>query len=191
MKNILFLLGIVMLFFSCGASHKATLEELKGTRSNYQMSYDAMRRGTVLSLDDNGKIESILSEVQPDAAIATTTELTTKLAGNLSKEKSVSIDQMTKITETLSKLGERTAQVNMLRDALYRLEEHCINFKNECKGDVYWKSFNSVVEAITDIQKGTVETAEKEVEKANIELKKIQELKTLSPEEKTIYYNVK
>ncbi|MCJ8152434.1 hypothetical protein MKJ01_01500 [Chryseobacterium sp. SSA4.19] len=191
MKNLLFLLIMSMAIFSCGTSHKATLEELKSTRSNYQMSYDAMRRGTVLSLDENGKIESILSEVQPDAAIATTTEITSKLAGNLSQHKNISIDQMTKIAETLSKLGERTAQVNMLRDALYRLEEHCINFKNECKGEVYWNSFNNVVQAITAIQKGVVETAEKEVEKASVELKKIQEFKTLPPEEKAMYYNVK
>ena len=65
------------------------------------------------------------------------------------------------------------------------------NFKNECKGDEYWQSFNSVVKAITDIQKSTVETAEKEVEKANVQFKTIKEIKTLSPEEKAIYYNLK
>lgn len=190
MKNLFLLLGILVLLASCGASHKATLEKLENT--NYQMSYDAMRRGTVLSINKQGEISNILSEVQPDAAIANATEVTSKLAGSLSEKENVSIEQMTKITETLSKLGERTAQVNMLRDALYRLEEHCVNFKAECIGQSsYWNSFDKVIRAITNIQEANSKAAENEAIKSENELKTIQEFKTLSDEEKAIYYNKK
>lgn len=191
MKKLLFLPAILILLTSCGAFHKATLEELKNTSSNYQMSYDAMRRGTVLSINKDGEISKILSEVQPDAAIAKTTDITSKLAGKISDAESVSVEQMTKITETLSKLGERTAQVNMLRDALYRLEEHCVNFKAECSGERYWNSFDKVVVAITKVQDDVVKAAEKEAVKSENELKAIQEFKTLSDEEKAIYYQKK
>lgn len=150
MKSAIFLFGIAIILIAC-KTHSATLEELKD--KNYQMSYDAMRRGAVLSINKEGKIVRILSEVQPDAAIATTREITTKLMANLQKGNSVTGENMTKITETLSKLGERTAPVNMLRDALYRMEEHCINFPEHCPKELYWKSFDSVVTSVTRLQK--------------------------------------
>lgn len=94
--------------------------------------------------------------VQPDAAIATTTDITSKLMGKLSSGDSVSAEQMTKITESLSKLGERTAPVNMLRDALYRLEEHCT-------AELYLKSFNNIVNNITELQGKISETAKEKL----------------------------
>lgn len=182
MKNSFLVIGTALLLTSCGASHKATLEELKNTTSNYQMSYDAMRRGSILSIGENGKIEKILSEVQPDAAIATTTDITSKLMGKLSSGDSVSAEQMTKITESLSKLGERTAPVNMLRDALYRLEEHCINFKEHCTEEFYLTSFNNIVNNITKLQEKISETA-----KAEAKVEKAKTFRTLSPEEREKY----
>lgn len=186
MKNLSLLLGVSIILISCGSSHKATLERLENT--NYQMSYDAMRRGTVVSIDKDGNIAKILSEVQPDAAIAKTTDITSKLAGSLANQGDVSVEQMTKITETLSKLGERTSQVNMLRDALYRIEEHCVNFPTQCTSDKYWSSFNQIITAITTMQTERTKTAEKEVEKADIELRKMQNFRNLTPEEKGQYY---
>ncbi|WP_294213213.1 hypothetical protein [uncultured Chryseobacterium sp.] len=194
MKTLCILAVAALLTASCNTTHKATLMELKNKNSNYQMSYDAMRRGAVLNIDSNGNINKILSEVQPDAAIATTTELTSKLAAQIPSGQNVSLEQITRITETLSKLGERTAPVNMLRDALYRLEEHCINFKEQCQGDSYWTSFNTVVSAITNLQKEVSQTVEAEAEKAKAEAgkleqetKKIKEFKTLTPEDKAQY----
>ncbi|MBB4806485.1 hypothetical protein HNP38_001781 [Chryseobacterium defluvii] len=186
MKTTLFLITALLLV-SCGTTHKATLEELKNTSSNYQMSYDAMRRGAILSIDDKGKINKILSEVQPDAAIATTTDITSKLAANLKSGDNISAEQMTKITESLSKLGERTAPVNMLRDALYRLEEHCINFSAHCSGELYWKSFDAVVNSITQLQKDITKTIDAETEKVNAETEKMQKFRELTPEEQTKY----
>lgn len=184
MKTFIYLF-ILSLLASCNTEHQAIVRELKNSSSNYQMSYDAMRRGAVLNIDEKGKINKILSEVQPDAAIASTTDLTNKLAAQMPSGQSVSLEQITKITETLSKLGERTASVNMLRDALYRMEEHCINFESQCKGELYWQSFQVVVEAITALQKAAAKTAESE---ANEEIAKT--LRVLTPEERT-KYNIK
>ncbi len=189
MKNKILIVGTALLLTSCGASHKATLKELKSTSSNYQMSYDAMRRGSILSIDKNGDIDKILSEVQPDAAIATTTDITSKLMGELSSGDSVSAEQMTKITESLSKLGERTAPVNMLRDALYRLEEHCINFKEHCTAELYLNSFNNIVDNITKLQGEISETAKREADKAQAEaqVEKAKTIRVLTPVEREKY----
>lgn len=182
MKTILLIFGMMILANSC-STHKATLEEL-GRNSNYQMSYDAMRRGAILSINDSGKVDKILSEVQPDAAIATTREITTKLMAKLKSGDSVSGENMTKITETLSKLGERTAPVNMLRDALYRMEEHCINFPRHCDKVLYWKSFDTVVASVTSLQKQISEVSRNEAAKAKDEKEIVDKLTSLNEDEK-------
>jgi hypothetical protein len=183
MKNLLLGILLVMVLHSCGA-HNATLDELKTTNSNYQMSYDAMRRGAIISINENGKIDRVLSEVQPDAAIATTREITTKLMAKLKSGDSVSGENMTKITETLSKLGERTAPVNMLRDALYRMEEHCVNFPNHCSNERYWKSFDTVVTSVTSLQKQISEISKNDAEKAKQEKETVEKLTDLNESEK-------
>ena len=181
MKIVFYLLVLVSLM-SCNIRHKATLKELQNKGSNYQMSYDATRRGAVVSLDNNGKIDKILSEVQPDAAIATTTDITSQLAAKLKSGVDVSAEQITKIAETLSKLGERTAPVNMLRDALYRLEEHCINFPDQCKDDKYFNSFNNVVNLIVELQGKISETAA-----SDAKAEEAKTLRILTPEEREKY----
>ncbi|NML57918.1 hypothetical protein [Chryseobacterium cheonjiense] len=181
MKKIFYLL-VILSFLSCNIRHKATLKELQNKGSNYQMSYDATRRGAVISLDANGKISKILSEVQPDAAIATTTDITSKLTGKLKTGDSVSAEQITKIAETLSKLGERTAPVNMLRDALYRLEEHCVNFPEQCNSDNYFNSFDKVVNLIVSLQEKISETAANEAK-----AEQAKTLRVLTPEERKKY----
>lgn len=184
MKQLLYTLGIITVFNSCASQHNMTFNELKSMNSNYQISYDAMRRGSMISINEKGRIDKVLSEVQPDAAIATTREVTTKLMAKLKSGDSVSGENITKITETLSKLGERTAPVNMLRDALYRMEEHCVNFPDHCPKELYWKSFDSVVTSVTRLQQQISETARNEAEKAKQEKATIDKLSDLTQNEK-------
>ncbi|WP_294286199.1 hypothetical protein [uncultured Chryseobacterium sp.] len=184
MKQLLYTLGIITVFNSCASQHNMTFNELKSMNSNYQISYDAMRRGSMISINEKGRIDKVLSEVQPDAAIATTREVTTKLMAKLKSGDSVSGENITKITETLSKLGERTAPVNMLRDALYRMEEHCVNFPDHCHKELYWKSFDSVVTSVTRLQQQISETARNEAEKAKQEKATIDKLSDLTQNEK-------
>ncbi|WP_294301738.1 hypothetical protein [uncultured Chryseobacterium sp.] len=184
MKQLLYTLGIITVFNSCVPQHTMTFKELKSMNSNYQMSYDAMRRGSMISINEKGRIDKVLSEVQPDAAIATTREVTTRLMAKLKSGDSVSGENITKITETLSKLGERTAPVNMLRDALYRMEEHCVNFPDHCPKELYWKSFDSVVTSVTRLQQQISETARNEAEKAKQEKATVDKLSDLTQNEK-------
>jgi hypothetical protein len=173
MKKVILLL-LLFLIASCNV-HKTTLKELKNTKSNYQMSYDALRRGAILSIKSDGTLDKILSEVQPDAAIAQTIGITTNLSAKLASGDDFSAEQITNITESLTTLGERTAAVNILRDALYRLEEHCINFPSNCSSDEYWKRYDIVIKAVTDLQGQLTEQKKADVEKMKAKVSELKE----------------
>lgn len=66
----------------------------------------------------NGKIR-VLAENAPDAAIQSITDISAKVKGI----ESVDVEAAFKTQRTIAQLGKRTAAVNMLRDALYRLNE--------------------------------------------------------------------
>lgn len=170
MRRVLILL-IGIGFIGCN-THKATITELKSKTSNYQMTYDAMRRGTIITIDKDGKVSKMLAEVQPDAAITQTTDFTNKLSAKLKSGDSLTASQIVKITESLTKLGERTAAVNILRDALYRLEEHCINFPVKCEEN-YWPQYNNVVKQIVELQSQFTKQAEQETAKIAEETRKL------------------
>jgi len=183
--KIINLIVLLLIVTSCNM-HKATLKELKHKNANYQMSYDAARRGSILSFDSNGKMK-ILSEVQPDVAITQTTDLTSKLSAKLKSGDSITAEQLTKITENLSVLGERTAAVNMLRDALYRLEEHCINFPEKCSEDNYWQRFDTIVKTVTNLQKEISKQKQEDAKKVKSEKEKLKYFSELSEEDKNKY----
>lgn len=150
MKNIIFHIffgALVLTMFSC-ARHRPIFKNFKSEQGNYSISYDASKRGSIISIDKDGKIDKILAEVQPDVALSNAIDFTSKLK----KGESFDAEQITKITESLTILGERTAAVNILRDALFRLEEHCINFPNHCNDDKYWSKFESILNTIKEIQ---------------------------------------
>ena len=60
-----------------------------------------------------------ISEVQPDVAISSILELSSKLK----KGEEFTAEQTLNISRTVAQLGERTEAVNILRDALHRLSE--------------------------------------------------------------------
>ncbi len=130
---------------SC-AGHRPITQKLDATNGSYHISYDATRRGNFITLE-NGKVITSLAEVQPDVALANAIEITSKLK----QGEKLDAEQMTKITESLTVLGERTAAVNILRDALFRLEEHCLNQKGNC-GKEYWDRFDAILEAVKEMQ---------------------------------------
>lgn len=61
----------------------------------------------------------------------------------------------------------------MLRDALYRMEEHCINFPDHCDKQLYWKSFDSVVTSVTRLQQQISNISKNEANKAKEESDKV------------------
>lgn len=81
--------------------------------------YDANQRGSMLYVDANQKVR-VLAENPPDAAIQSIVGITAKVKG---------IDGVGEVEaafnsqRSIAELGKRTATVNMLRDALYRLNE--------------------------------------------------------------------
>lgn len=79
--------------------------------------YNANRRGSVMYVKD-GKIR-VLAENAPDAAIQSITDISAKVKGI----ESVDVEAAFNTQRTIAQLGKRTAAVNMLRDALYRLNE--------------------------------------------------------------------
>ncbi|WP_420399638.1 hypothetical protein [Flagellimonas sp.] len=81
--------------------------------------YDATKRGSMIYVDGNGNVR-ILAENPPDAAIQSITEISAKVG---SVEGVENIEAALKTQRSIAELGKRTAAVNMMRDALYRLNE--------------------------------------------------------------------
>ena len=82
--------------------------------------YDATRRGSMLYIDKNQRVRT-LSENPPDAAIQSITDITAKIKGL--KGDVGEAEAAFKAQKSIAEMGKRTAAVNMLRDALYRLNE--------------------------------------------------------------------
>ena len=90
----------------------------KGENGTFLWShYDATKRGSVMYVK-NGKIR-VLAENSPDAAFQSMAEIAAKTDVN----GKVNAELAVKTQRTIAELGKRTAAVNMLRDALYRLNE--------------------------------------------------------------------
>lgn len=101
-----------------GKSKKNDKNTIKKDNGTFLWSYyDATKRGSVMYVKD-GKIR-VLAENSPDAAIQSITAITAKanIKGQVDAEFALNTQR------TIAQLGKRTAAVNMLRDALYRLNE--------------------------------------------------------------------
>ncbi len=104
----------------------------KSSKGTFMWShYDATKRGSLMYIDKNERIR-VLAENPPDAAIQSITNITAsadidgKVDAKLAMETSKSI----------AELGKRTAAVNMLRDALYRLNEMYYATKDEKEDNI-------------------------------------------------------
>lgn len=125
MKYIYYLLLIIFIT-SCNASkltqpHKIVSQKLEAG-AFYMLPLDASVKSNLIRTNADGSFR-ILSEAAPDAIVTSIVELTTKLAAKLKSGETFTAEQITKITESTTQLGKRTAAVNILRDALFRLEE--------------------------------------------------------------------
>ncbi|PQJ77938.1 hypothetical protein [Polaribacter porphyrae] len=165
------IIGVLILVSSC-VSRKARVHNLprfEDGSGRYFITFDATRRGSLVTVDKSGKLR-VLSEVAPDAAVTSVINLTSKL--NV-KDK-FEAEQVTKITESLTQLGKRTASVNILRDALYRLEELHISGEKIDSTDIRYLLFKEILATVKEIQLS--EKIEKEVEQLKSELKSIKKM---------------
>lgn len=92
--------------------------------------YDATKRGSMMYLDPQGRVR-VLAENPPDAAIQSITNIT----ANANVDGKVDASLAFSTAQSIAELGKRTAGVNMLRDALYRLNELYYATKDE-KADI-------------------------------------------------------
>lgn len=129
MKNYLIMIFLFSWIGVAWGQKKATLERLqlfKDKSSNkieptlFWAQYDATRRGSMLYVDENQRVR-VLAENPPDAAIESILAITANvkgLKGDVGEAEAAFNSQ-----KSIADLAKRTAAVNMLRDALYRLNE--------------------------------------------------------------------
>lgn len=134
----------------------ATVDRLRineGKGNAFVAAFDASSRASVVSIDKTGKL-TVVAEVPPDVIVSSTVELLGKIsAANKSGE--ITGEAQVRITEAVTQLGRRTAAVNILRDALYRLQEMR---NNTALSEHDEKLFSKVLEAAVSI--ATAETYE-------------------------------
>lgn len=117
--NYYFCLGMIILLSSCSSTSKLSeIKDKDGKVTAHHVSYDASRRGSIIFKGkDNNTI--MLSEPPPDIATKLATDLGAKV--NVTNQVDASLYMST--AKEIASLGKRTASVNMLRDALYKLSE--------------------------------------------------------------------
>ena len=131
------LLLISILITSCGVFEKSasiSTQQLYKNKDKDQgtlfwAQYDASKRGSMVFVDPDNNVR-VLSENPPDVAMQTITELSTKIKGTGEISE---VEAILKTQQSIAELGKRTAAVNMLRDALYRLNEMYYSARDEKK----------------------------------------------------------
>lgn len=146
-NNYLPLTLLIILLSSCSTFRDASFENNKAVGkaglvrvSQYENSnkgtfmwshYDATKRGSLMYIDKNGRIR-ILAENPPDVAIQSITNIT----ANANVDGKVDASLAYETSKSIAELGKRTAGVNMLRDALYRLNEMYYSTKDEKQDNI-------------------------------------------------------
>lgn len=150
-----FVILTILLLTSCG-----TINNLG--EGAHLASYKADKRGSLIVVKDGQA--TMLSEVQPDAIISSVMKFTNKL----DIKGKFTADQAVDITQAVTKLGERTEAVNILRDALYRLAEIQ---NSKCEIDsVTEKIFMKIVESAETIALADKESSAAENAKTQLKL---------------------
>ena len=139
------------------------------------MVYDATRRGSFYFVDYKTKKLKVVSEPPPDVV----TMLSKELNGNANVLDKVNISAKFKAVESIAELGKRTAAVNILRDALYKLAE--IRISNDSIDARTEKLFLEALKVARDITITEAEFAKAESEKAKEE--QFKSLSNMTPEQ--------
>lgn len=126
MKNYPVYAIMILLFTSCSHQlHKKSLVESAKMQAQV-LNNDASRRNAYFIYDVEKNKAVTLSEPPPDAIVSQITSLTNKLKAKTELD----TEQSVAITENIIQLGQRTVAVNILRDALFRLNELNVNNQN-------------------------------------------------------------
>ncbi len=166
MKNTFLLLSCLLLFSSC--SHQLRLKTLvKNEKFTAKIANnDASRRNAYFIAKNDGSSTITLSEPPPDAIVTQLTEITNKLK----IEGKIDTEQSLKLTEGIVQLGQRTVAVNILRDALFRLNEMNVNHNNAPMDDISYELFKKILEVAENISVADKTKAESEKIEADAKL---------------------
>ena len=134
MRKLLCFVLITFLLIGCGSINKSRKvagisrqslftnsknDSLKLQPTLFWAHYDATQRSSMLYVDANQRVR-VLAENPPDAAIQSIIGITAKVKGI---DGIGEVEAAYNAQKSIAELGKRTAGVNMLRDALYRLNE--------------------------------------------------------------------
>lgn len=157
-------MGIVILLSSCSSMSK--LSEIKnenGKITAYHVSYDASRRGSIIfEGKDNNMM--MLSEPPPDIA----TKLATDLGANVKITNEIDASLYMSTTKAIAELGKKTASVNMLRDALYKMSEMSMSKTLDSNSVSLFKEILKSIESMHKLEMDATK-----VEKINAETDKV------------------
>lgn len=101
--------------------------------------FDASKRASLISANQNGKLR-VLAENPPDMAFSSVKNIVSALKLEVATVK-VGAESRVELAKEVVQLGQRTAIVNILRDAMYRLNE---SFYNSQCTDCF-KEYNSAL----------------------------------------------
>lgn len=169
---------ITLSLASCSAekNHPANAKPLSmfsnEKKSAYLVDYDASRRGSIVYIDYETNKINIISEPPPDAMVSVLSELDAKV----DVTGKVSAELANKYAETITQLGKRSVADNILRDALYRLNEYKLNFGSfDADSKELFNRILNVAESIANTEQAALQNdiKEKEVEQDKIELEKL------------------
>ena len=109
--------------YSSKARGKAGIKKLSqftdSTKGTFMWShFDITKRSSIVYISPEGRVR-VLSENPPDAALQTISEISSKVKIT----DKVNVEAALKTQKSIAEMGKRTAAVNMLRDALYRINE--------------------------------------------------------------------
>lgn len=174
-----FTLALLTLLFSCNSMTKIT--NLKNEKSIlHHVSYDASKRGSLIFKDEKTGNIILISEPPPDVA----TKLATELKANANINDKASAELYLNTTKTIAELGKRTASVNILRDALYKLSE--MKMKDGNLDNNTLTLFDKILTITENISKTELQNAEKETKDAETKLSNAKTLENISSSQENL-----
>ena len=170
MKPKLLFIGICCIMLA-SCSHQMRLAEAVNTdKMKIKISNnDADRRNAYIIYDVDKSKAVTLSEPPPDVIVSQTTDLVNKLK----VDGKIDTEQNAKLAESVIQLGQRTVEVNILRDALFRLNEMNVNHDNQLMDSISSSLFRRILKVAQTIAVADQTKAEAEKAKAQTDLIKV------------------
>jgi len=195
---VVMLLAIIFILNSCGTINESRKvagiskqalfltddkEDIQPTL--FWAHYDATQRGSMLYVGSDKKVR-VLAENPPDAAIQSIVKIGAELKGI---EGIGDAELALETQKSIAELGKRTAAVNMLRDALYRLNE--LYYANQdAEVDFREKLLDKDFSLLKEYETSNNSTTKKEVDFFNLFEKVIESAKEISIQESDASQNI-